>query len=216
MLSSLGVELAVPMIGADERLDGLLLLGAKHSEEPYAARDRKLLVGVGAQVALAYDALELRERVERERRFNRDVLSKIETANVDLTRECQLCGRCYDAPVELCPTDGGIVRPTLPVARTVDGRYRLERLLGKGGMGAVYEASDLRLKRSVAFKVLVADIFGDGAALRRFEREARVCARLSHPNVVTLYDYGPLGSHGAYIGCAGCKPRTSSESSTEI
>jgi eukaryotic-like serine/threonine-protein kinase len=199
MLASLGVELAVPMTGADERLDGVILLGPKRSEEPYAARDRKLLVAVGAQVALAYEAIELRERVERERRLNRDVLSRIEMANVDFTRECQICGRCYDAPAEICPADRGLVRLTLPIARTVDGRYRLERLLGKGGMGAVYEASDLRLQRSVAFKVLIADIFGDGAALRRFEREARVCARLSHPNVVTVYDYGPLGSHGAYI-----------------
>jgi serine/threonine protein kinase len=87
----------------------------------------------------------------------------------------------------------------LPVARTVDGRYRLERLIGKGGMGAVYAAQDLRLGRSVAVKILLGRAFGQPAALRRFRREAHAAARLNHPNIVSIYDFGSLEGQGAYL-----------------
>jgi serine/threonine protein kinase len=85
------------------------------------------------------------------------------------------------------------------VSRVVDGKYRLDRLLGKGGMGAVYEARDLRLGRAVAVKCLLGRQFGQQGALRRFRREARAAARLNHRNVVAVYDYGVLEGEGAYL-----------------
>jgi serine/threonine protein kinase len=66
-------------------------------------------------------------------------------------------------------------------------------------MGAVYLAHDLRLNRSVAIKVILAHLFGDPAALRRFEREARTAAALRHPNLVAVYDFGRTGAGGAYL-----------------
>ena len=78
--------------------------------------------------------------------------------------------------------------------RTLDGKYRLERALGRGGFGAVYEASDLRLQRRVAAKVMMGSLFGDQAALRRFEREARAAARIDHRNITRVYDYGAVAS----------------------
>jgi serine/threonine-protein kinase len=66
-------------------------------------------------------------------------------------------------------------------------------------MGAVYEASDLRLNRSIAVKILSGGLFGDAEALRRFQREAHASARLSHPNIVRVYDYGALNTEGAYL-----------------
>ncbi len=62
---------------------------------------------------------------------------------------------------------------TLPVERTIENRYRLERLIGKGGMGAVYEATDSRLNRTVAVKVLSGAMFGNRAALRRFDAKRK-------------------------------------------
>ena len=88
---------------------------------------------------------------------------------------------------------------SMPVERMVEGRYRLERLVGRGGMGAVYEATDLRLNRQVAVKILSARMFGNREALRRFEREAQTSARLSHRNIITVHDYGVLGTGGAYL-----------------
>jgi serine/threonine protein kinase len=87
----------------------------------------------------------------------------------------------------------------LPVERTLDGKYRLERALGRGGFGVVYEATDLRLQRRVAAKVMMGSSFGDTTALRRFEREARAAARLDHRNITRVYDYGSIGSGGAYL-----------------
>src|SRR5690242_9920898 len=67
----------------------------------------------------------------------------------------------------------------------IGGRYRLESVLGRGGMSEVYRAHDLELGRRVALKLLAPD--ADSA---RFEREARAAASLAHPNVMQLYDYG--------------------------
>jgi len=75
--------------------------------------------------------------------------------------------------------------------RILDGRYRLTSRVARGGMAGVYEATDLRLDRTVAVKVMHSGMGGgDGEFAARFVREARAAARLSHPNVVAVYDQG--------------------------
>jgi hypothetical protein len=69
------------------------------------------------------------------------------------------------------------------------GQYRLERKIGQGGMGVVYRAEHALLRRPTAVKLLGPDQLGK-ESLARFAREVRVTARLSHPNVITVYDYG--------------------------
>ena len=113
--------------------------------------------------------------------------------------QCPACGACYDRPVQLCVKDQAELTLTQPVERTIEGKYRLEQLLGKGGMGAVYEATDLRLGRRVAVKLITGSLVGDPTTLRRFEREARASAKLNHPNIVAVYDYGRAGAEGAYL-----------------
>src|SRR5215208_4653902 len=70
------------------------------------------------------------------------------------------------------------------------GRYRLERVIGAGGMGRVWVADDTRLGRDVALKVQQSDPAGDRVAFERFQREAQSAAGLQHPNVVTIFDSG--------------------------
>jgi non-specific serine/threonine protein kinase len=82
---------------------------------------------------------------------------------------------------------------------TLEGKYRIDALLGRGGMGEVYRATHLQLEREVAVKLIRADQVSDPAAFERFLREARMVARLRHPNVVTVYDYGVAAGVGAYI-----------------
>ena len=73
------------------------------------------------------------------------------------------------------------------------GRYQLQALLGAGGMGQVYRATDTRLGRAVAVKILPAHLSDDAEARQRFEREARAVASLSHPNILAIHDFGAEG-----------------------
>ncbi len=72
----------------------------------------------------------------------------------------------------------------------LDGRYKLGDLVASGGMGTVYRATDERLGRSVAVKILKENLVGDPQFVERFRREARAVASLSHPNIANIYDYG--------------------------
>lgn len=72
----------------------------------------------------------------------------------------------------------------------IDDKYRLEYLIGRGGMGAVYCATRLLIGDLVAIKILRRDQVSDAEAVERFRREAQAAARLKHPNAVTIYDFG--------------------------
>ena len=75
------------------------------------------------------------------------------------------------------------------------GKYRLERVLGAGGMGVVWQARDLDLDRAVAIKVLNPQLDGDGVSRARMVREARAMARLDHPNVIAVFDATTIAGH---------------------
>ncbi len=75
------------------------------------------------------------------------------------------------------------------------GRYRIVGLLGRGGMGEVYRAEDLKLQQTVALKFVPDELLHDGAALARFHREVRVARQVSHPNVCRVFDFGEADGH---------------------
>lgn len=77
------------------------------------------------------------------------------------------------------------------------GRYRLDRRLGHGGMGEVWSATDLRLDRAVAIKVMLVDMTGEraGVALAWFRREGKATARLNHPHIAVIHDAGEHDAH---------------------
>jgi tRNA A-37 threonylcarbamoyl transferase component Bud32 len=198
-LDQLHIDLAVPMRGIDHNLVGLLMVGEKRSEEPFTSQDRRLLQLVAGQIAAVYEVLTLREKVGRHEAIQADVLASLDERRINLVKECPACGRCYDRTDERCADDGAELVLSLPVDRTLDGKYRLERLIGHGGMGAVYEAHDVRLNRRVAVKVIKGSSLQGMAVRRRFAREAQACARLSHPSIVRVYDFGAPEGQAAYL-----------------
>lgn len=83
------------------------------------------------------------------------------------------------------------------IGRTLDGRYRIEALVARGGMATVYVANDLRLRRNVAVKVMHASLAEDPEFVHRFEREAHAAAQLANPHVVAVHDQGRDAETGA-------------------
>ncbi len=83
------------------------------------------------------------------------------------------------------------------VGRTID-RYRIVKLLGEGGFGAVYKAEHTLMKREVAFKTLHKDLAKDPATLHRFKKEGQVASRFKHKNAIELYDFGQM-EDGTYF-----------------
>ena len=79
------------------------------------------------------------------------------------------------------------------------GNYSVESFLGQGGMGAVYKGMQVRLKRPVAIKIMRRDLGKDHDFEARFEREAQAMAKLNHPNIVSVIDYGEAGPDYLYI-----------------
>jgi len=89
--------------------------------------------------------------------------------------------------------------PSLSRGAQIADRYRIESELASGGMGAVYRANDERLSRPVAIKILLAELAADQIQVARFEREAMASARLTHPGIVQVYDFGKTDQGLAYL-----------------
>jgi len=98
--------------------------------------------------------------------------------------KCKSCGAVFECP------PGEPSAPQDPLIGKTLGDYKIVRKLGEGGMGAVYEAWQQKLDRSVALKVLSRGLADDEKYIVRFRREARSAARLTHHNIVQIYDVG--------------------------
>jgi tRNA A-37 threonylcarbamoyl transferase component Bud32 len=85
------------------------------------------------------------------------------------------------------------------IGRVIDGRYRIVELLGEGGMGNVYVAEHLKLRKQVALKTIRAEFAENSQAEARFAREALATAQLDHPHVASAIDFGHLPEGGAYL-----------------
>ena len=106
------------------------------------------------------------------------------------------------------------------IQRVLSGRYELEEKIGSGGMAEVYKAHDRLLARPVAIKILHAEYRSDVEFIERFHREAKAAARLSHPNIVSIYDVGVAGNDHyivmEYVQSSTLKKKMQDEGSLDI
>jgi predicted Ser/Thr protein kinase len=196
-LSATAAYLIVPLL-IEERLVGMMVLGERKSEEPYSREDRELLRTLGAQLALTLDYTRLKQ--------SPSLVWSPSTSSApihlhlsDALQLCPRCGRCYAPDETKCEADEQTLVPESGVPRIIEEKYVVTRLLGRGGMGSVYLATQKRLNRPVAIKVLLSHLVGSMSMRSRFEREARIVARLNHPAIVTIHDFGVLPSGHAYL-----------------
>ena len=173
------IDLLVPVALAEGRTEALLVLGMKLSEEPYSREDVALLENVAITIAL--------------------LLSR-GPANLSgrAFEECPQCGACYDTGTTRCEVEGSTLS-LVASPRLLVERYRLEKRLGQGGMGRVYRATDVSLDRSVAVKMIRDEFFSDHEAVERFRRESRAAGGFSHPNIVTVHDFGVDPNQRAFL-----------------
>jgi len=112
---------------------------------------------------------------------------KCHTPLPDGSKFCYACGADVTGGGTMGSSGGGTEALMIRLQRLVEGKYKVDRLLGKGGMGAVFLAHDLTLEREVAIKVLPPDISMDEHIVKRFQQEAKTAAKLDHTNIIPIY-----------------------------
>jgi serine/threonine protein kinase len=179
-----GFQLLVPMPGAGGVLVGLIAIGAKRSELPFSGEDRWLLSAIASSGALAIENLQLRTPdVPALSPSGRGSAPLVFGSSDVPASECASCGLVLPPQTSSCPTCGGQIRQAL-LPMVVRGTFRIDRLLGRGGMGVVYRAFDVPLGRVVAVKTLPA-VSPERA--QQIRREAKAMAAVAHPKLATIF-----------------------------
>lgn len=115
-------------------------------------------------------------------------------------KECPKCRRCYPDETNHCPQDGDATAPSLLGEPTLDARYLLERRLGQGGMGVVFQARHIFLKTRHAIKVIIPDLVGNDPNLStRFRQEALAAAAIRHQNIIAVTDFGVVRGNMPFL-----------------
>jgi serine/threonine-protein kinase len=116
---------------------------------------------------------------------------------------CPQCGTRYPGDSRFCTLDGASLTPENPAdtlaGRVIADRYLVREKLGEGGMGEVYLAEHVRMKRKVAVKVMRKWLTSDAASIGRFHREAENASQITHPNVAAVYDFGETSDGLVYL-----------------
>ncbi|MDQ6635649.1 MAG: serine/threonine protein kinase [Gemmatimonadota bacterium] len=112
---------------------------------------------------------------------------------VPVLKVCPQCGTEFETSVRFCPSDGTALRPKGSdslVGRVLAERYHILKRIGEGGMGRVYLGEHVKMNRQCAIKVMSPALVNDHESAARFAREASSAARIIHPNVAAVFDYG--------------------------
>src|ERR671912_11580 len=107
-------------------------------------------------------------------------------------KACPKCGAEYPDTTTLCPSDGSALAKTddALLGQVLAQKYRIDERLSEGGMGTVYRGTHVLMDKTVAVKVLRPSLAADENIVARFSREARAASRISHPNALSVTDFG--------------------------
>jgi hypothetical protein len=175
-----GATCLVPIRTTDDTLVGLIALGDRKNEEPYGREDKRLLQAIADTGALVIENQAMRAVPSAIRsgddQFGLDVRS-------GRAAECPTCGAVYHGGSVRCELCGKDLLPA-NVPFTLLGKFRFERRVGRGGMGVVYQATDLALDRPVAVKTLPT---ASPERANRLRGEAKAMAAVTHPHLATIH-----------------------------
>jgi serine/threonine-protein kinase len=119
---------------------------------------------------------------------------------MDDLKKCSNCGKTYSSNLSFCLDDGSpLVQMETLVGTVLDGRYRLDSLIGVGGMGDVYRATHVHLDTEFAVKLLKPEFVANQTAIKRFRLEAKAAGRIHHPNAVRVTDFGVTAERIVYL-----------------
>ena len=116
-------------------------------------------------------------------------------------KKCPKCGVEYPDTTTLCPADGIALEKDGDslIGTTLTGKYRIDARLNEGGMGTVYRGTHVLMDKTVAIKVLRPSLAADEKIVARFSREARAASRISHPNALSVTDFGEDDSGHVFL-----------------
>jgi serine/threonine protein kinase/Flp pilus assembly protein TadD len=117
------------------------------------------------------------------------ICARCQTPNPDQSEVCLGCGASLSSADDAATIDN-LETASLPIGEDFGPRYQVESLLGVGGMGKVYKAHDKELDRTVALKILRADVVEHPLARQRFKQELQLASRITHPNILRIHDLG--------------------------
>src|SRR5438552_19015849 len=105
---------------------------------------------------------------------------------------CPACGKEYPNTMTICSVDAAVLQNSSDplLGQTLAGKYLIEKLIKRGGMGAIYQGKHVLMDKTVAIKVLRPALAVDDDVVARFSREAKAASRISHPHAASVTDFG--------------------------
>lgn len=170
-----------------ERWNKIKDLFSSAQECPEAERDEFLLRACGGDA-------ELRDEVEKLLKSDRDDNFLKDSAMAEAVSIFE-----GDSTAAMGVPASRDTPPRYAEGVVINERYEIVRMLGRGGMGEVYLATDTRISRNVALKVLHPDLVSRDESLRRFAREAQAVSALNHPNIMTIYEFDKTDDGSSFI-----------------